>query len=164
MRTKLLILTVILIGSSLGQPPPDMEGRGNPQNMDAIRIWKLTEVLELTEEQVVTFLPLVQIHERKLKEIQREIRTLTKDAHALLEKGDVSQKQADKFLKEYAEKQREVFNIKNDFITGLPDHLTPEQQLIYIGFEARFRSDLREYMKNERRGMKNTMKHSQKGK
>ncbi len=156
MRTKLLFLTIILIGTSLGQPPESMEGRGNPQNMDAIRIWKLTEVLELTEDQVVTFLPLVQIHERKLKEIQREIRILAKDAHTLMENGDVSQKQVDKFLLEYAEKQRAVFKIKNDFITGLPEHLTPEQQLIYIGFEARFRSDLREYMKSERRGVKKT--------
>ena len=162
MRTKLLFLTIILIGSSLGQPP--MEGRGHPQNMDAIRIWKLTEVLELTEDQVVTFLPLVQIHERKLKEIQSEIRVLAKDAHALMEKGNVTQKQVDIYLKEYAEKQRVVFKIKNDFITGLPEHLTPEQQLIYIGFEARFRSDLREYMKNERRGMKKSMKNTNKNK
>jgi hypothetical protein len=55
-----------------------MDGRMNKQNMDAIRIWKLTEVLELSEEQVVTFLPLVQIHERKLKEIQSEIKLLAK--------------------------------------------------------------------------------------
>ncbi|NQV42041.1 MAG: hypothetical protein HQ506_06770 [Candidatus Marinimicrobia bacterium] len=163
MRTKLLFLTIVLIGTSLGQPP-QMEDRRNPQNMDAIRIWKLTEVLELTEDQVVTFLPLVQIHERKLKEIQGEIRTLAKDAYALREKGEVNQKQVDKFLKQYAEKQQDVFKIKNDFITGLPDHLTPEQQLIYIGFEARFRSDLREYMKNERRGEKNLRRTQKKDK
>ncbi|NQT64060.1 MAG: hypothetical protein HQ556_13950 [Candidatus Marinimicrobia bacterium] len=163
MRTKLLLLTLILIGTSLGQPP-QMEGRMNRQNMDAIRIWKLTEVLELTEDQVVSFLPLVQIHERKLKEIQGEIKVLVKEAHALMEKGEVDQKQVNKFLKQYAEKQRDVHKIKNDFITGLPEHLTPEQQLIYIGFEARFRSDLREYMKNERRGAKKSLKNEKKRK
>jgi hypothetical protein len=161
MRTKLLLLTVILIGTSLGQPP-QREGRMNKQNMDAIRIWKLTEVLELTEDQVVTFLPLVQIHERKLKEIQGEIIMLAKDAHALKEKGEVSQKQANKFIKKYAEKQSEVYKIKSDFVQSLSDHLTPEQQLIYLGFEARFRNELREYMKNERRGMKNSGKRTEK--
>ncbi len=161
MRTKLLLLTIILIGTSLGQPPP-MEGRMNKQNMDAIRIWKLTEVLELTEDQVVSFLPLIQIHERKLKEIQGEIRVLAKDAHALKEKGDVSQKQVDKFIKRYSEKQSEAHKIKSDFVQSLSKHLTPEQQLIYLGFETRFRSDLREYMKNERRGMKNPGKRTEK--
>ena len=163
MRTKLLILTIVLVGSSLGQPP-QMEGRRNPQNMDAIRIWKLTEVLELTEDQVVTFLPLIQIHERKLKQIQAEIKLLAKDAHALMEKGEVDQKQVDKFLKEYVEKQKKVSKIKNDFIIDLPKHLTPKQQLLYIGFEARFRSDLREYMKNERRGGKKSLKNENKRK
>ena len=161
MRTKLLLLTLILIGTSLGQPP-QMDGRMNKQNMDAIRIWKLTEVLELSEEQVVTFLPLVQIHERKLMEIQSEIKVLAKEAYALRKKGDVTQKQVDVYIRKYAEKQSEVHKIKNDFVQSLSDHLTPEQQLIYLGFETRFRSDLREYMKNERRGMKNPGKRAEK--
>ena len=115
MRTKLLLLTLILIGTTLGQPPP-MEGRRNSKNMDAIRIWKLTEVLELSEEQVVTFLPLVQIHERQLKKIQTEIIALAKEGHALKEKGEVSQKQVDKFIEKYADKQNSVHEIKNEFI------------------------------------------------
>ena len=157
MRTRILLLTIVLMGTSLGQPP-QMEGRMNPQNMDAIRIWKLTEVLELTEEQVVTFLPLVQIHERQLKQVQGEIRTLAKDAQLLRKKGDVTQKQVDKFMNRYSEKQNEIYKIKNDFVKSLPKYLTPEQQLIYLGFEARFRNELREYMKNERRGVKKTSK------
>ena len=161
MRIKLLLITLILMGTSLAQPPP-RDGRMNPQNMDAIRIWKLTEVLELTEDQVVTFLPLVQIHERKLREIQREMVALSKEARAVREKGDVSQKQVDKFIKKYAEKQNQIHKIKNDFLKSLPDHLTPEQQLIYLGFETRFRSELREYMKNERRGFRKPGMHDTK--
>ena len=155
MRTRFLLLIIVLIGTSLGQPP-QMEAGMNPRNMDAIRIWKLTEVLELTEEQVVTFLPLVQIHERKLKNIQGEIKTLAKDANLLQEKGAVSQKKVDKFMKKYSEKQGEIYTIKSDFVKSLPDYLTPEQQLMYLGFEARFRSELRQYMKNERRGSRKT--------
>ncbi|MCF7825892.1 MAG: hypothetical protein K9M55_11295 [Candidatus Marinimicrobia bacterium] len=161
MRTKLLLLTLFLVGTSLGQPP-EMEGHMNPQNMDAIRIWKLTEVLELTEEQVVTFLPLVQIHERQLREIQGEIKALSKEAYAVMEKGDVTQKQVDKFIKSYADKQSEIYKIKNDFVKALPKHLTPKQQLIYLGFETRFRSELREYMKNDRRGIQKRTKYETK--
>ena len=161
MRTKLLLITLILIGTAVGQPPP-MDGRMNPQNMDAVRIWKLTEVLELTEDQVVTFLPLVQIHERKLRKIQGEMVALSKEAHAVREKGDVNQKQVDKFIKKYAEKQSQIHKIKNDFVKSLPDHLTPEQQLLYLGFETRFRSELRDYMKNERRGLKKPTKRDKK--
>ncbi len=161
MRAKLLLFTIILIGTSLGQPPP-REGGMKSQNMDAIRIWKLTEVLELTEDQVVTFLPLVQIQDRKLRKIQSEMVALSKEARAVREKGDVSQKQVDKFIKKYAEKQSQIHKIKNDFVKSLPDYLTPEQQLLYLGFETRFRSELREYMKNERRGLKKPNKRDKK--
>ena len=137
MRIKLLLLTFILVGTCLGQPP-QREGRMNPQNMDAIRIWKLTEVLELTEDQVVSFLPLVQIHERKLKKIQTELIALAKEGHALMEKGDVSQKQVDKFMKKYVAKQAEVHKIKNDFINSLPN----SQYLGCIGMEMSIRPNL----------------------
>jgi hypothetical protein len=87
---------------------------------------------------------------------------LSKEAHAVREKGDVNQKQVDKFIKKYAEKQSQIHKIKNDFVKSLPDHLTPEQQLLYLGFETRFRSELREYMKNERRGLKKPTKRDKK--
>jgi len=152
MRIKILITLLLVLGSSLGQPLP-REGRMDDRNMDAIRIWKLTEVLELTEDQVVTFLPLVQVHERELKAIHKELMTLSKEAHADMEADEVTQKEVDKYLKQYVDKQNEIIKIKNDFVASLPDHLSPEQQLRYLSFETRFRKDLREYMKQERRGM-----------
>ncbi|NQV29588.1 MAG: hypothetical protein HQ508_01755 [Candidatus Marinimicrobia bacterium] len=150
MLKKMLLICVLILGNSIAQEPPTTRGFG-PQNMDAVRIWKLTEVLELSEDQVVTFLPLVQIHERKLREIQKEMVVLAKEGHKLMEAGEVSQKEVDKLIKKYSAKQDEVYQIKNDFLKSLPKHLTPKQQLLYLGFETRFRSELREYMKNERR-------------
>lgn len=163
MRIKIVLLILTLVGATLGQPPP-MDGGMSPKNMEAVRIWKLTEVLELTEDQVITFLPLVQIHERELKKVQKEIVVLAKETHVLLEKGDVSQKEVNKYIKMYMGKQNEIHKIKNDFVKSLPEYLTPAQQLRYLNFETQFRSGLREYMKHERRGGKRTMKRETKRK
>lgn len=67
-----------------------------------------------------------------------------------MEQEDVSQKEVDKMIKRYNDKQAEIFKIKYDFVKSLPKHLSPEQQLLYIGFEARFRKELRTYMKDKR--------------
>ncbi len=150
-----LMLTVVVSSAQ----PPRAGGGYDPQKMDAIRIWKLTEVLELTEDQTVTFLPLVQIHERKLRKVQGEIQTLTVESRELLDKGDLSQKDVDKMIKRYSEKQDEIHKIKHDFIKSLSKHLSPEQQLLYVGFEARFRKELRQYMK-ERRGFNDSNRRS----
>ncbi len=147
--SKRLMLILVMVGLVMAQGPP-ARGGSKPQNMDAVRIWKLTEVLELTEDQAVAFLPLVQIQERKLREIQGEIQELTQESRKLLKQDKISQKDVDKMIKRYNDKHTEIFKIKNDFIKSLSEHLTPEQQLLYVGFEARFRKELRTYMKDHR--------------
>lgn len=160
MRHNILIILLVMMGSVFAQTPSPQR-MDNPQNMDAVRIWKLTEVLELTEEQTVTFLPLVQIHERKLREIQQEIQELTRESRKLLEQENISQKDVDKMIKRYSEKHDEIYKIKHDFIDALQKHLKPEQQLLYLGFEARFRNDLRLYMK-DRRGFRDSGRRDEK--
>ncbi len=148
-KKSIFILVLIMVGFVIAQGPPS-QGRFKPQNMDAVRIWKLTEVLELTEDQTLTFLPMVQIHERKLRSAQREIQDLTMQSRKLLEQDEISQKDVDKMIKRYNDKHAEIFKIKHDFIKSLSKHLTPEQQLLYVGFEASFRKELRTYMKDRR--------------
>ncbi|MEA3286876.1 MAG: hypothetical protein U9Q77_05830 [Candidatus Marinimicrobia bacterium] len=150
MSRNILIILLIMIGVSIAQPPPG--GAGGSRNINAVRIWKLTEMLELTEEQTVTFLPLVQIHERKLRNIQQEMQELNRAGHKLIDEQDISQKEVDKLIKQYIKKQNDIHKIKHDFTQSLPKYLTPKQQLLYIGFEARFRQDLRQYMKDRRGG------------
>jgi len=159
MKPKLIILTLFLVVSGLVA-----QSRGNmdmsPQNMDAVRIWKLTEVLELTEDQTVSFLPIVQIHERNLRDKQKELINIGKTAKELLEKEDLTQKEVDKILKQYTSKHAEMAEIKQEFIKSLPEYLTPKQQVIYIGFEARFRKDLRNFMK-DRQGQPDQSRRSE---
>ncbi len=152
MRLKSCLVMLIMVSAMYALPGQSMDR--TPKNMDAVRIWKLTEVLELTEDQTISFLPIVQIHERKLRETQRELNAIGKNAQSLLESEDLSQKEVDKILKEYMKKNAELMSIKEDFIKSLPKYLSPKQQVLYVGFEARFRQDLRDFMKdrNDRPG------------
>lgn len=120
------------------------------RNMDAIRIWRLTEQLELTEEQTATFLPILQIHERKMREAQKEIGELAEKGEKLLEDKKLSQKQVDKLVKEYMDQQKRINDLKADFISSMHQYLTPRQQVLFLGFEHRFRQDLRDYMRKHR--------------
>ena len=140
-----------MVSMALGQGAPDKREM-NPRNMDAIRIWKLTEILELNEDQTLRFLPLVQIHERQIQQAHKEMEAMREKVDLALEKEKLSQKDADKLINLYIEKQNEVHKIKHDFIKSLPKYLSPEQQLLYVGFESRFRNELRDYMKDRRVG------------
>ncbi len=158
MHNKILIVLIIIMGACFGQDHQPGDGVRPDRNMDAIRIWKLTEALELTEEQTLTFLPLVQIHEREIREATKEMRVLVSKSAMLLKEGKISQKEVDKMIKAYTSKQDEISKIKLDFLKSLSKYLTPKQQLLYVGFEARFRSELREYMKQDRKLNRDKMK------
>ena len=134
MLNKILATLLLVGGITLAQgPPPRQEYRPlsapdyKPQNMDAVRIWRLTEVLELTEDQTVTFLPMIQIQERKLRQVQQEMEQLSKQGRKLLDKDNISQKNVDKLIKQYAQKQDEMHRIKREFIQSLPKYLSPKQ-------------------------------------
>lgn len=160
MKLKMLgAALLLLVGVIYAQPDSGMHF--GPQNMDAVRIWKLTEILELTEDQTVSFLPLVQIHERKLRDLQHELMEIGTAGQTLSQETGISQKDVDKMLKEYIQKQAEIATIKSDFVKSLPKYLTPKQQVLYLGFEARFRKDLREFMK-DRHGSSDRSRRGQK--
>lgn len=143
MKTLLFIplLAISLSAQLFGQPD---------KNMDAMRIWKMTEILELTEEQSTKFLPALQIHERELKAMQNNMRDLHQQNEKLLDKKDISQREVDALMKSYITTQNEMHTKRQEFIISISEYLTPEQQLKFIGFEHRFRKDLREYMKDRR--------------
>ena len=162
MRMKVHLGILLLIGSLLAQPGPGMGMDGPPpgKNIEAMRIWRLTEVLELNEDQVTTFIPLLQIQERKIRDLQDEIDKLGNAGYELLQQEKVSQKEVDKLMQKYLEKHAEMNALRADFLNSLSRHLTPEQQLKFIGFESRFRNDLKNYMK-ERRGTRDDARFKQ---
>ena len=100
MRMKVHLGILLLIGSLLAQPGPGMGMDGPPpgKNIEAMRIWRLTEVLELNEDQVTTFIPLLQIQERKIRDLQDEIDKLGNAGYELLQQEKVSQKEVDKLM------------------------------------------------------------------
>jgi Spy/CpxP family protein refolding chaperone len=140
---------MILAASSFAQP---MAPAGNQQNMDAIRIWKLTESLELTEDQITTFIPIVQLHEREMRELQKEMMTEMRKLHSELDTKETSEKAAAAQLKEFIKLQEQMDSTKLDFIKSLPKYLTPKQQMQYLVFEAEFRRQLRSFLQEQRRG------------
>lgn len=155
MKKNLLLLTLmILLGASaqlLAQPdlpdPFDELGAnmaGRREQMETLRIYKMTEFLELTPEQSVQFFPKLKkfedmIREKQLQQMKlmREIDQKTQTPDAKFSETDVK-----KYLQGIAQIERDIINEKEKFINDLSSILTPYQQLKYMIFENRFRQRL----------------------
>lgn len=138
---NLLFTPAIILGQEDFMPPIDPERR---EQMEALRIWKMTECLELTSDQSIRFFPKLKELESgirknldKQRDVMIEINKLTEDPNYKADPADVK-----KYAHRLAELEKEIVTDKENFIIGCADVLTTEQQLKFITFENRFRSRL----------------------
>ena len=122
-------------------PPMNPERR---EQMEALRIWKMTEFLGLTSDQSIRFFPKLKEMEAgirknldKQRDIMIEINKLTEDPKYKANPADVK-----KYAYRLAELEKEIVTDKENFIISCADVLTTEQQLKFMTFENRFRSRL----------------------
>jgi Spy/CpxP family protein refolding chaperone len=138
---NLLLTPIIMLGQEDFMPPMNPERR---EQMEALRIWKMTEFLDLTSDQSVSFFPKLKEMEagirknlNKQRDIMIEINKLTEDPNYKADPADVK-----KYAHQLAELEKEIVTAKEHFVVDCSDVLTPEQQLKFITFDNRFRNRL----------------------
>jgi ATP-dependent Lon protease len=123
----------------------------DPQKLiEAIKIWKISEFLELDDEQMVMFFP-------KLKKLEKHRRESFKERSALLEKlrTQLGKKASEEALKDLIEEvvtfDRLTKEKEQDLRDEIMSVLTIPQQAKLLIFEERFEHELREIIKEMRK-------------
>jgi len=139
----LAVVVVTPVDTALSQPRPSMrhmKGRADRiEKLRAIRIWKMTEYLNLTEEQSARFFPRLRKNEEKIEKqiLLDEIDRLIKEKDGKLTEQDVR-----KYIGKLNQINQEIVKLKTSFIIESSDILTPEQQLKCMIFDDRFRNQM----------------------
>ena len=148
LKIKLMAISMALTLPLLAQQPlsdclPDyLEARR--EQLDALRIYKMTEYLNLSENQAVIFYPRLNAFENNIRQKQQQQMRIIREINRKLQEGNFKPADTDvqKYSRQLAEAEREMIQEKEKFINELGNVLTPEQQLRYLIFEARFRQRL----------------------
>lgn len=129
------------------RPPagmPDWQRHPGPVNrMEMLRIWKLSEFLELDQDQATQFFPALQAHRDAMHEIDSTIVDLHRAIFNRVNQQDVSQRQVNEWQKQLMDLQQQKTAREQAFLKSLPQYLSPEQQAKYLVFEWRFQQMLR---------------------
>jgi Spy/CpxP family protein refolding chaperone len=138
----LCILIVLVIPFSQVSSQHELlmqEIEGRRERLETMRIWKMTEFLDLSTEQSEKFFPMLREFEENVREEQKKQRKLISEIYT-----DYTPTESDveKLISQLADSERNIINTKEKFIISLSEVLTPEQQIKYIVFDIRFRSDL----------------------
>lgn len=140
----LLIFSPTIFAQEPAPPPP--KGQEPHKMLEAIKIWKLMDFLELDDEQMLTFLPKLKQMEKHRRETFARRKELLMDIQKLVKKDAAEKKLKDvinDIIQFEFEHKEEELKLKKEAMSVL----STKQQAKFLIFEARFEEEIRKIIK-----------------
>ncbi len=129
-----------------GGPPPDVL-----EKLEMIKMWKLTDALDLTEEQAAKLFPAMKDFRRAREERRKRELELVGELREAVDQGaDTAEIMA--ILDELQSIKAQECQAEAQFMTKMRSILSARQQAEYVLFEAAFRKRMIELLREFHRG------------
>ena len=137
--------------------PADSEHREETRRkIEAVRLSRLTERLQLDERTAAKFIPAITAIEQKRRAQMAEHREAMTELRRLLDAQPLDAGKLRATIDKLTVSQRETFKLREKEWETARDHLTVEQQARYIVFQQEFMQEVRDIIgvgRGEGRGM-----------
>jgi len=144
-----IVIIIMSFSFILCQPGKARGPGGQYQNrMETMMVWKLTDYLNLSEQQAEKLFPRMRRHRVRMGDLHAEEKDLFDSYLSKIKKEEnISQSDVNTMLKKMENLDQKKSTNRIDFIRSTKDILDPEQQIMFMSFEP--------YMKQEaQKGMK----------
>ncbi|MBC8366068.1 periplasmic heavy metal sensor [bacterium] len=148
-KITLTLIIVLMAGAAFAQPPGRKSWRGEneserpPREMiEAFRLFKLTEELELTEEQTTKIYPILAELNNSREESQKAMREKMKELRDLLDEEKVDDRSAAKLALEIHDMRYENHEAHHKVQTRIMDLLDDGQKAKFVLFDQMFERHL----------------------
>ena len=144
-----IVIIIMSFSFILCQPGKARGPGGQYQNrMETMMVWKLTDYLNLSEQQAEKLFPRMRRHRVRMGDLHAEEKDLFDSYLSKIKKEEkISQSDVNAMLKKMESLEQKKSTNRIDFIRSTKDILNPEQQIMFMSFEP--------YMKQEaQKGMK----------
>lgn len=159
---KILLSIILLFGlaaNSMAEPPEDFDRPPSKEQiekvrkrMETLRMWRLTEALNLDEKASAQIFPILNRFDKKRYELEDFLREGMRDLRESLR--NKKEEQIKKILNKLEQDHRALQSLKQDEWAELKKVLTVEQQARFIIFLTEFEREVRRLIAEarERRG------------
>jgi len=143
MKRVRVIAVAILVGGILSspllaQPPKEKRVR---ERIQMLRMWKLTEELDLTEKEAAELFPIFGKYDKKRARLHRQRRKLLEELRDLIQEGAPSAR-INEVIRRLEDNYRALSRMREEEWEEVKRVLTPDQQARYILFHERFARDM----------------------
>jgi len=140
----MVFFSVSILAQEVDLPP--LEGERSYRMIEAIKIWKLTEVLDLKGEQMEKFFPKLRKLEEHRKDTIKERRRLLGKLRELIEDKE-SDKKIMNIIKKISEFDKKKKEDEENLRKEVMSVLNVKQQAELLLFEERFEAEIRKIIK-----------------
>ncbi len=149
-RYTVAVLLGLMLSGSLASAQPMRMGRGDsPQAVERVERWRkmrLIEVLELTEEQSARFLPRMNQHEQRMRDLRKEKDDVLDKIDRLV-RNRAENSEIESTFPEFFAVDTRMADERHTFFDNTSDILTIEQRAKFLLFERHFERELRQAMR-----------------
>jgi Spy/CpxP family protein refolding chaperone len=154
--TLALIVALALSGGQVLAQPANTKGPMNEERREELRerieliwMWRLTEELDLTQEEGATIFPILRQYEEKKRTLRDENRELVRELDRLI-KANASAGELKKTIQALAENEKKYHQVKEEGFQKLERILPVEKQARYIVFQEQFRHEIHGLLRQAR--------------
>ena len=154
MKKTLLLILFILAPAFLFAQPRGMRGQKRPprrEQIEILRIWKMAEELDLTEEQAGRFFPRLQADDKNVEELEMERQSIFRELHKEAMEGGMDGKKLDEKIERISVIEVRILRNRVAFIRNLDDLLSPDQRAKLMVFRHRFRGRMENMIREARK-------------
>ncbi len=128
-------------------------GRWQPERrrerLNTLKMWKMTEYLELTESQAEKFFPLHRAHQLQVEALSQRRRQLYEDLEGKIREGVIEARDIDRFVEAKAEIEKSRFDLQALHVKSMARVLSDGQRAKFVVFDDYFMRQLRRGIEDE---------------
>lgn len=152
----LLASLSLLVSAAYAEPPPDDDGpppmeEEMKSRLRMMRMYALTEALELDEETAARLFPYLRVGDEAMEEVHGKLRAERRVLRDLAGREDLTDAQIDVHIKAIGELEQQMAALRADQVDGLKGILTPEQRLRFVLTRAKVERELRRVLRERHR-------------
>ena len=148
-----IVIIIMSFSFILCQPGKARGPGGQYQNrMETMMVWKLTDYLNLSEQQAEKLFPRMRRHRVRMGDLHTEEKDLFDSYLSKIKKEEkISQSDVNAMLKKMESLGQKKSTNQIDFIRSTKDILDPEQQIMFMSFEPYIKQEAQKGMKERYR-------------
>ena len=153
-RLFLFAFCFLFVGSTFLAAIPDDENQNRKkirENINTLRLLRMTQVLDLTEEQAAKIFPALNRTEKEKRGINRQIGQKLKELRLILAKEKPEEQEIEKLMEDLKELRNTLKTKDEELEKIIEENLTLVQRAKYLVFLVDFSRGLREKIDRARK-------------